>query len=99
MTTTLAILTAIIILLMFGAGQKILDNLRLNDKQAIIILIAIAIGIAVPPIYVGEYFAVSIGGYIIPFGENTTKSKYLGGRNYRCIQLKKSAVEEVMRYD
>ena len=68
MTTTLAILTAIIILLMFGAGQKILDNLRLNDKQAIIILIAIAIGIAVPPIYVGEYFAVSIGGYIIPFG-------------------------------
>lgn len=68
MTTTLAILTAIIILLMFGAGQKILDNLRLNDKQAIIILIAIAIGIAVPPIYIGEYFAVSIGGYIIPFG-------------------------------
>ena len=67
MTLTLTILTAIIILLMFGAGQKILDNLRLNDKQAIIILIAIAIGIAIPPIYIGDYFAVSIGGYIIPF--------------------------------
>ena len=40
--------------------------------------------------------ALKDDGYIIPFGENTTKSKYLGGRNYRCIQLKKSAVEEVM---
>ena len=68
MTITLAILTAVIILLMFGAGQRILDSLRLNDKQAIIVLIAIAIGIAVPPIYIGDYFAFSIGGYLIPFG-------------------------------
>lgn len=68
MTITLAILTAVIILLMFGAGQRILDSLRLNDKQAIIVLIAIAIGIAIPPIYIGEYFAFSIGGYLIPFG-------------------------------
>lgn len=67
MTVTLAILTAVIILLMFGAGQRILDSLRLNDKQAIIVLIAIAIGIAVPPIYIGDYFAFSIGGYLIPF--------------------------------
>lgn len=66
MTITLAILTAIIILLMFGAGQKLLDNLRLNDKQAIIVLILIAIGIAIPPIYIGDYFAFSIGGYLIP---------------------------------
>ena len=43
--------------------------------------------------------ALKDDGYIIPFGENTTKSKYLGGRNYRCIQLKKSVVEEMMRYD
>lgn len=68
MTISLAILTAIIILLMFGAGQKILDNLRLNDKQAIIVLILIAIGIAIPPIYIGDYFAFSIGGYLIPLG-------------------------------
>ena len=67
MTTTLWILTAIIILLMMGAGNRILDNLRLNDKQAVVILLLIAIGIAIPPIYIGEYFAVSIGGYIIPF--------------------------------
>lgn len=55
-------------MLMFGAGQKILDNLRLNDKQAIIVLILIAIGIAIPPIYIGDYFAFSIGGYLIPLG-------------------------------
>lgn len=53
-------------MLMFGAGQRILDNLRLNDKQAIIVLILIAIGIAIPPIYIGDYFAFSIGGYLIP---------------------------------
>lgn len=68
MTVSLGILTAVIILLMFGAGQKILDNLRLNDKQAIVLLIAIAIGIAIPPINIGSHFSVSIGGFIIPFG-------------------------------
>ena len=68
MTTSLWIITAIIILLMMGAGNRILDNLRLNDKQAVVILLLIAIGIAIPPIYIGEYFALSIGGYIIPFG-------------------------------
>lgn len=67
MSISLAILTTIIILLMFGAGQRILDGMRLNDKQAIVLLILIAIGIAIPPIYIGDYFAVSIGGYIIPF--------------------------------
>ena len=51
---------------MLGAGERILDMLRLNDKQAIFILLAIAVGIAIPPIYIGEYFAFSIGGYLIP---------------------------------
>ncbi len=67
MNITIIILTALIILLMFGAGQKILDNMRLNDTQAIIVLLAIAIGIAIPPIKIGNYFAVSIGGFIIPY--------------------------------
>ena len=45
---------------MMGAGNRILDNLRLNDKQAVVILLLIAIGIAIPPIYIGDYFALSI---------------------------------------
>ena len=51
---------------MLGAGQKILDGLRLNDKEAIIILILIAIGIVIPPVWIGEYFCFSIGGFLIP---------------------------------
>ena len=35
-------------------------------------------------------------GYIDPFGTHSSQSQYLGGRNYRCIRLKKSAVAEVM---
>lgn len=67
MNITISILLGIVILLMFGAGQRILDQLRLNDKQAIIVLLAIAIGIAIPPINIGQYFSVSIGGFIIPY--------------------------------
>jgi hypothetical protein len=52
---------------MFGAGQRILDSLRLNDKEALLILILICIGIIIPPIWIGKYFCFSIGGFLIPF--------------------------------
>ena len=67
MSTSLWVLSALIILIMFGAGQRILDQMRLNDKQAIIVLLAIVIGILIPPIYVTKYFCFSIGGFLIPF--------------------------------
>lgn len=67
MSLSLGILTALIILLMFGAGQRILDQMRLNDKQAILVLLSILIGIIIPPIYIGKYFCFSIGGFLIPF--------------------------------
>jgi len=66
MSVSLWILTIILLLLMFGAGQRILDQMRLNDKQAIITLVAIIIGLIIPPIYVGKYFCFSIGGFLIP---------------------------------
>ncbi len=67
MSVSLIIISVIIILIMFGAGQKILDNLRLSDKQALIILVLICIGLAIPPIWIGKYFCFSIGGFLIPF--------------------------------
>lgn len=67
MSVSLAILSALIILLMFGAGQRILDQMRLNDKQAILVLLSMIIGIIIPPIYIGKYFCFSIGGFLIPF--------------------------------
>lgn len=51
---------------MFGVGQRILDDLRLSDKAALIILVAICIGLVIPPIWVGKYFCFSIGGFLIP---------------------------------
>ncbi len=67
MSISLIILSALIILIMFGAGQRILDQMRLSDKQAILVLVSIVIGLLIPPIYIGKYFCFSIGGFLIPF--------------------------------
>lgn len=68
MSVSFIILSGLILLIMFGAGQRILDSLRLNDKEALMILICICIGILIPPIWIGEYFCFSIGGFLIPLG-------------------------------
>lgn len=66
MSTSFIILMIIILLVMFGAGQRILDSLRLSDKSALLILLAISVGLIIPPIWIGEYFCFSIGGFLIP---------------------------------
>lgn len=66
MSISLWIIWVVILLVMFGVGQRILDDLRLSDKWALMILIAISIGIIIPPIWIGEYFCFSIGGFLIP---------------------------------
>lgn len=66
MSTSFIILSIIILLIMFGVGQRILDSLRLSDKAALLILIAICIGLIIPPIWIGKYFCFSIGGFLIP---------------------------------
>ncbi len=68
MSVSLIIISVIILLIMFGAGQKILDSLRLSDKEALLILVLICVGLVIPPIWIGEYFCFSIGGFLIPFG-------------------------------
>lgn len=68
MQISIWIVTALIILIMFGAGQRILDKLRLSDRIALLIMLAILIGIIIPPIKIGSVFSFSIGGFLIPFG-------------------------------
>ena len=68
MSVSLFIITAIILIIMFGAGQRVLDQMRLTDKQALLIMVLITIGIIIPPIYIGPLFCFSIGGFVIPFG-------------------------------
>lgn len=66
MSVSLWIIWVVILLIMFGVGQRILDELRLSDKAALLILVAICIGLVIPPIWIGEYFCFSIGGFLIP---------------------------------
>ena len=67
MSVSLIIILALIVLVMLGTGQRILDSMRLTDKQALLVLLSIAIGLVIPSIYIGPYFCFSIGGFVIPF--------------------------------
>ncbi len=66
MSVSLWIVWVVILLVMFGVGQRILDELRLSDKWALVILVAICIGLVIPPIWIGKYFCFSIGGFLLP---------------------------------
>ena len=62
------LLIAVGVLLLFGIGQRVLDKLRLTDKQALfIIALMIALGF-VPEIPLGERVRVNLGGAVIPLG-------------------------------
>lgn len=67
MSVSLWIVLGLIVLVMFGVGQRILDDLRMSDKTALIVLVSICVGLLIPPIWIGEYFCFSIGGFLIPF--------------------------------
>ena len=60
----LLIITGLLIL--FGAGQRMLDRLRLTDRQAILFIALIIAGGFVPDIPVTDTFAFNIGGALIP---------------------------------
>ena len=54
------------LLILFGAGQRVLDRLRLTDRQAILFIALIIGGGFLPDIQVTETFAFNIGGALIP---------------------------------
>ena len=62
------ILTVAVILVLFGVGHRILDRLRLNDKVALVLMIAIIGFSFVPDIPLGGGWSVNVGGARIPFG-------------------------------
>ena len=81
MSVSLWIIWGVILLVMFGVGQRILDDLRLSDKAALLILVAISIGLLIPPIWIGEYFCFSIGGFLIPLALSIYLLISCGGRD------------------
>lgn len=68
MSLGIVILVVAVILVLFGIGHRILDRLRLNDKVAMIIMVAIIGFSFVPDIPLGGGWSVNVGGALIPFG-------------------------------
>lgn len=54
------------LLVLFGAGQRVLDRLRLTDRQALLFIALIIAGGFLPDIGVTRRFAFNIGGALIP---------------------------------
>ena len=66
MTIGFILLIATGLLILFGVGQRVLDRLRLTDRQAILFIVLIILGGLAPDIRVTERFAFNIGGALIP---------------------------------
>ena len=54
------------LLVLFGAGQRVLDRMRLTDRQAILFIVLIIAGGFLPDISVTRSFAFNVGGALIP---------------------------------
>lgn len=68
MTIGMILLLVAALLILLGAGQRILDRLRLNDKLALL-FIALIVGLGfVPDVRVTETFAFNLGGAVVPLG-------------------------------
>lgn len=66
MTTGLILLIIAAVLVLFGIGQRVLDRLRLTDRQALLIIALMIGGGFIPDIPVTRRFAFNIGGALIP---------------------------------
>ena len=54
------------LLILLGAGQRVLDRLRLTDREALLFIALIVAGGYLPDVRVTETFAFNIGGALIP---------------------------------
>lgn len=68
MSIGMIVLLVLGLLILFGAGQRVLDKMHLNDLQAIILIIAMIVGGFIPNIPVTDNISLNIGGALIPFG-------------------------------
>lgn len=68
MTTGLILLVIAGVLVLLGVGQRILDKLRLTDRQALFFIALIIAGGFIPDIPVTSMFAFNIGGALVPLG-------------------------------
>lgn len=67
MTLGYWLLLATGVVILFGAGQRVLDKLYLTDRQALFVIAAIILLGFVPDIPLGRAVSVNLGGAVIPF--------------------------------
>jgi len=65
MSVGMIALTVLALLILFGVAQRVLDRMRLTDRQALILVAAMFIGGLIPDIPLGRV-SVNIGGALIP---------------------------------
>lgn len=68
MSLGLILLIAVGILVLAGVAQRVLDKLRLTDKQAMLFVALIFLGGLIPDIPLGPMLSVNIGGALVPLG-------------------------------
>lgn len=68
MSLSTIVLLATGLLILFGFGQRVLDRMRLTDKQAIVLIIAMIAGGFIPSIPLTPRISVNLGGAVIPAG-------------------------------
>lgn len=66
MSLGMILLLVVTVLLLFGVGQRVLDKLRLTDRQALLFTLLIFAGALVGDIPLGERLSVNLGGAVIP---------------------------------
>jgi hypothetical protein len=60
------LLIVVALLIVFGVAQRVLDRMRLTDRQALLFVAAIFIGGIIPDIRIGRVY-FNIGGALVPF--------------------------------
>lgn len=68
MSFSFIVLNIIIIALLLGAGNRLLDKMRMTDRGATLFLIAMVVALFIPDIHIGKYFVFNIGGFLFPIG-------------------------------
>lgn len=67
MTVGSIVLAVLAVLILIGAGQRVLDKMRMSDRAALCVIAAMFVGGLLPDIDLGAV-RVNIGGALIPLG-------------------------------
>lgn len=86
------LLLAVSVLVLFGVGQRVLDKMRLTDRQALFFMALILVGGWIPSIPLSGSVRVNIGGALVPLGlciylfvrAGTARERWRAGIASRC---------------